>query len=196
MLFVLAALSLWLASSLVTSSAGRALVAQRDNEIAATTCGVQLARYRVMALATSGAFGALGGSMLTLIVPVVSPDAFAFVLAVELITGLVIGGMTRLSGAALGALLVVWLPHYAEGWTEHIPVFSGSDAVILANAIYGIVLIVITFTLPGGLASGLDRLVGRFIRVVPLVPSAGLIKTDQDVPTVPETVENRESLVP
>ncbi len=168
-LFVIAALAYWMAASLVSSAAGRALVSLRDNEIASTTCGINLRSYRVLALAVSGGFGALAGAMLTLIVPVVSPDAFGFVLAVELITGLVVGGMTRLSGAVLGGLLVVWLPYYSGSWTEHLPIFSGSDAAILSNAIYGIVLIVIVFVLPGGLASGLDKLVSRFVRVVPFV---------------------------
>lgn len=170
-LFVFAAGAFVVARSLATSAAGRALVSLRDNEIAATTCGIDVRINRVLALAVSGAFGALAGSMLTLIVPIVSPEAFGFVLAVELITGLVVGGMTRLGGAVLGGLLVVWLPYYSAGWSSHLPVFSGSDAVILANAIYGIVLIVITFTLPGGLASGVDRLVGRFVRIVPFRPT-------------------------
>lgn len=173
-LFVIAAVVYVAASSLFTSAAGRALVSLRDNEIAATTCGIDLRRYRLLALAVSAGFGALAGSMLTLIVPVVSPEGFGFVLAVELITGLVVGGMTRLGGAVLGGLLVVWLPYYSAGWSDHIPGFTGSDASMLANAIYGIVLIVIVFTLPSGLASGLGRLAER---VVPIAagrpPSSG-----------------------
>lgn len=171
-LFAVAAVAFWAASTLVSSPAGRALVALRDHEIASTTCGINLRRYRLGALAVSAALGAVAGSMLTLIVPVVSPEAFGFALAVELITGLVVGGMTRLSGAVLGALLVVWLPYYAAGWSGHLPIFSGSDAGVLANAIYGIVLIVIVFTLPGGLASGVDKLVRRIVAVVPFRPAS------------------------
>lgn len=171
-LFVIAVVAYFFARSVVNSAAGRALIALRDNEIAATTFGINLRSSRVLALALSASFGAVAGSMLTLVVPVVSPEGFGFVLAVELITGLVVGGMTRLGGAILGGLLVVWLPYYAAGWSTHLPLFSGSDAVMLANAIYGIILIVITFTMPGGLAAGVERLVSKLVRTVPFRPSA------------------------
>lgn len=164
-LFVICAAVMWLLSSFVSSGGGRALVALRDNEIAAETSGVRLVRSRALVLGLSAAVGALAGSMVTLIVPVVSPDGYGFALAVELITGLVVGGLTRMSGAVLGGLLVVFLPYYAAGWSEHIPFFAGSDAAILANAIYGVILIVIVFTMPGGLASGLERVLRRFVRV-------------------------------
>ena len=69
-------------------------------------------------------------------------------------------------------LLVVWLPYYSAGWSEHLPGFSGSDASMLSNAIYGVVLIVIVFTLPAGLASGLGRATERLVRITPAVTTS------------------------
>lgn len=171
-LFVIAAVAYWVATSVMHSVAGRGLIALRDNEMAATTCGVNLRRDRVVILAVSAAYGAIAGSMITLVVPVVSPDGYGFGMAVQLITGLVVGGMTRLGGAVLGALLVVWLPYYATGWSANLPLLTSSDAIILSNAIYGVVLIVITFAMPGGLAAGMDKLFGRLVRVFPIAPLA------------------------
>lgn len=183
-LFAIAAVCFVGISRLMASPSARALVAQRDNEIAALTNGVNNRSYRAFAFAVAASFGAIAGSMLVFIVPVVSPDSFSFTLAVQLITGLVVGGMTRLSGAVLGSLLVVWLPYYSASWSGYLPFFSDTDASVLSNAIYGVVLIVIVFTLPGGLASGIDLITNRLVRVRP-IPDVD--PTARNTPITPTT---------
>jgi branched-chain amino acid transport system permease protein len=102
--------------------------------------------------------------------PFVSDTQFGLNLAVILLVGLVAGGVGTISGAIPGALLVVFVPWYTAEWSTQyeIPWLSdrpGSGAV--ANVLFGLLLIILVFVLPGGIIDGLRRLRARFVRVVP-----------------------------
>lgn len=138
--------------NLVTSRVGDALRVTRTNDLVACSVGVDPARARVLAFAVSGALGALGGSLLALATGVVSPESFGLFPALLIATGLILGGVGRVAGSAIGGLAVVFLPY----WTADVT--SGPAA----NVVYGLILIVLMFVAPGGLVSIAGRLRGRF----------------------------------
>lgn len=105
---ILAAIAFWAVANLVKSRPGRAVVAIRDNEIGAAVSGVDLRRFKVLNFGLSAAIGGLAGVMWAMNSGFVAEQDFTFVLMVDLLVGLVIGGVATISGAAIGALVVVF----------------------------------------------------------------------------------------
>jgi len=169
-LAAVASVLFWLASNMLRSRVGRALRALRDNETGAATSGVYPAGWKTGAFAVSAGYAAVGGAMLTLVVPIVGPDSGGFLVAVALITGLVLGGASTVSGAVVGGLVIVWLPQASSGWAGSLPLLSATDGPMLTNVVYGLALIVITFVMPGGVISFVRRMRTRFICFVPDLP--------------------------
>lgn len=163
----------WLASNSIRSRAGRAVMALRDNETGAAVSGVHPATWKTATFAVSSAYAAVGGSMMMLAVPIVGPQSGGFLVAVTLVTGMVLGGAGTISGALIGGLAVVWLPDLSKDWAGHLPLLSAGDGSILADAVYGALLIVVVFVMPGGVVSFVRALRARFVRFVPDLPSSG-----------------------
>jgi branched-chain amino acid transport system permease protein len=180
-----------LASNVTRSRVGRALLAVRDNETGAAVSGVYPAGWKTSAFAVSAGFAAVGGSLQVLAIPVVGPETGGFVVAIELITGLVIGGLATISGAVIGGLAIVWLPELTKNWGGYLPLFDEADAPLLANAAYGILLIAVVFVMPGGIVWFIRFVRSKFVRFVPRLPAASSVPEDAPAPaamagTVPQ----------
>jgi branched-chain amino acid transport system permease protein len=147
----------WCARNLVASRTGRAMMAIRDNPIAARSMGVNTALYKTTAFGISATFTGIAGALGAIVVQFVAPDSFTFTLSVTLLVGLVVGGVGWLPGALLGAAFIIFIPNVAEGISKG-----------LAGAFYGIFLIGVIYLAPqgaGGLiraaADRIGRLLGR-----------------------------------
>jgi branched-chain amino acid transport system permease protein len=79
----------------------------------------------------------------------ISPASFGFNFSIELVTMVIIGGLGSIYGSFLGAAILTLLP-------EFLRVFHDFDIVI-----YGLLLILMTMFMPGGLVSGLRWLIER-----------------------------------
>jgi branched-chain amino acid transport system permease protein len=146
-----------LLANLVRSRYGREFKAVRDDEIAASLSGIPVARTQVLAFMVSAACAGLGGGLFALVVPTVGPGGFTLTLSIQLLVAIVVGGLGSLTGAVLGAIVIVYLP----GWANAITNGLGLSKQIGANlslAIFGAVLIVGMLLLPGGIMGGLKRL--------------------------------------
>ena len=133
------ALMFVLAAFLVRGRVGRALVAIRDNEIAARTMGVDLARFKIGTFAISAAYAGLGGALFTLPIGFLAPESFPLALSFAFLAAIVVGGLATIAGALFGALFIEFVPVYAADVDE-----------ALAGVIYGGVLILFMYLLPGG----------------------------------------------
>lgn len=167
-----AGLAFLVASNLVRSRVGRALRAVRDDPTAAAASGVHLAAWKTGAFAVSAAYAAVGGSVVALAGGGVSPDTLGFLLAVQLVTGLVLGGAATISGAVLGGLAVVYLPYYSARWASGTTVafLDPSDSGLLANVVYGVALIAAMFVMPGGAVSFWRMISSKVVRLAPRLP--------------------------
>jgi branched-chain amino acid transport system permease protein len=167
------ALLFLLASNLIRSRVGRAIVAVRDNPIGAVTSGISLSLWKTGAFAVSAAYGAIAGSLFIMVIPIVSPDSVGFALAFQLITGLVLGGLATVSGSLVGGLTMVFLPYYSAQWSgdKSFLFFDPVDSGLLANVLYGALLIGAMFVMPGGIISFVRGLRSRFVRFVPRPPT-------------------------
>jgi branched-chain amino acid transport system permease protein len=148
---VVALLLYWFAANLVASRSGRALMAIRDNPLAARAMGVNSALYKSLAFGVSAAFTGIAGALGAIVVQFVAPDSFTFALSVALFVGLVVGGVGWLPGALVGGAFVVFVPNLAEHFNKS-----------LAGAAYGVILILLIYLMPTG-AGGLVRKVADFI---------------------------------
>jgi branched-chain amino acid transport system permease protein len=138
-------------ATLVRGRFGRDLRAVRDDETAARLAGVHVARTQVLAFVVSAACAGLAGALFAILAQSVSPGAFPLTLSLFLVMAIVIGGLGRLTGALLGAVLLVALPALAQTAGER----SGSQHLEgnLALVVFGVVLVVVMLAAPGGLAS-------------------------------------------
>jgi branched-chain amino acid transport system permease protein len=135
----MAAVLMWLARNLIDSGTGRAIRAIRDHEMAAESMGVDNRHYKSMTFGVSAAFTGIGGGLSALAVQFVSPDSFTMFLSISLLVGVVVGGVGTLWGAAFGAAFIMFVPNLAEKVSK--------DA---AWGVYGVVLILFIFVMPGG----------------------------------------------
>ncbi len=153
--------------NLARSRWGLALMAARDNELAASASGVNLAAVKTVSFGVSGAITGVGGCLFAMYLGSLGAhDSFTLINAIALLTGLVIGGEATRFGPVIGGLAVVFLPYYTSDLGK------GQASAVL----FGAILIAIIFIAPQGLAGGIVQICGRFFRVVPR-PPAGVTVT-------------------
>lgn len=140
----------WATVNLVGSRIGLALMAIRDQPLAAEAMGVHLARYKTITFGVGALITGVGGALGAIAVGFVSPDSFTIALSLTLFVGMVIGGASSISGAIYGALFIVYVPNFAEQISKAVP-----------GAIFGVILILFMFFAPGGIASVLSAQLRR-----------------------------------
>ena len=102
------------------SRAGLELRAAREDEAAARAVGVDVPARRLVAWTLSAALAALAGVLLAHYLGVFSPKEFYFQITFAMLAMLIVGGMSSVSGAVVGALLVTALIELLRGLEEHI----------------------------------------------------------------------------
>ena len=146
-----------LLANLVRSRYGREFRAVRDDEIAAAVAGIPVARTQVRAFMISAACAGLGGGLFALVIPTVGPGGFPLQLSIQLLVAIVVGGLGSLTGAIIGAIVIVYLPGWANAITNGLSL-SKQVGANLELAIFGGALIVGMLLLPGGIMGGVQRL--------------------------------------
>jgi branched-chain amino acid transport system permease protein len=139
---------------LVRGRVGRAWRAIRDGEVAAVSSGVSPAVYKTLAFGVSAAFAGVAGALFVIQVSYINPDTFPLALSILLLASVVVGGLGSLSGVLMGALLLEFLPIYAQDP----PVVHLAFSKEASPVAFGVVLILITVLVPGGAAGLLRRL--------------------------------------
>lgn len=129
----------------------RALIAARDNELAAASFGLNVTRVRLEAFVMSGVLAGLGGGLLAYANSGVQPDSFSTVLSVALFLLVVIGGLSAVAGPVIGATLYALLQLWAPG------------LIIFVNGIGTVFVLALR---PSGLAGILTGLRDAAIRVI------------------------------
>ncbi len=128
-----------LAVNLLRSRSGRAMMAIRDNPIAASAMGVDLPLYKTLAFGVSAAFTGIAGALGAIVVQFVAPDSFTIQLAIAIFVGMVVGGVGWLPGSLVGAAFIVFVPNVAESISKG-----------LSGAVFGVFLFAVIFLMPHG----------------------------------------------
>ncbi len=128
-----------LAVNLLRSRSGRAMMAIRDNQIAASAMGVDLPLYKTLAFGVSAGFTGIAGALGAIVVQFVAPDSFTIQLAIAIFVGMVVGGVGWLPGSLVGSAFIVFVPNVAEHISKG-----------LSGAVFGVFLFAVIFLLPHG----------------------------------------------
>jgi branched-chain amino acid transport system permease protein len=131
---------------LVYSRAGRAMVALAENEPLATSVGIDVTRYLVLATVVSAAMAGAAGALYAHYVRIVDPDVFLFIYTVTMVIMVVTGGKGTLAGPVVGGLIFGLLP-------------EGLRAVAFAPEtqwiVYGVLMVLVVYFLPRGIVPAL-----------------------------------------
>jgi branched-chain amino acid transport system permease protein len=127
------------AVNLLRSRSGRAFMAIRDNEIAASAMGVDVALYKTLAFGVSAGITGVAGGLGAIAVQFVAPDSYTITLAIQLFLGMVVGGVGWLPGSIVGSAFIIFVPNLAEGVSKG-----------LSGAVFGVLLFAVIYLLPHG----------------------------------------------
>jgi branched-chain amino acid transport system permease protein len=132
--------------NLLRGRSGRAIVAIRDNPIAASAMGINTALYKSLSFGVSALYTGVAGALGAIVIQFVAPDTFNFFLSVTFLVGLVVGGLASIPGAIFGGLVIVFIPNFAEQISKAAP-----------WAVYGVFLIGFMYLMPSGIWGFLVR---------------------------------------
>jgi branched-chain amino acid transport system permease protein len=135
---------------LVGGDTGRRLRTVRDNDTIAESFGVHIAATRIAAFATSAAFGGFAGGLYAMVNAFVSPDSFQLFKSFEFLAGAIIGGITSVTGAFIGAIIVIFLPEW-----------SADINLALTGVIYGAALVVMMLVAREGVVGLATKILRR-----------------------------------
>lgn len=135
-----------LAGNLIHSRTGRALIAIRDNEIAAAPMGINVSAYKTVIFGFSAALAGIAGGFVALLIDFVAPDSYTFMFGALLLIGAVAGGLQSAWGAIFGGLFVQFLPD-----------LSSSASTMLTMPAQGFVLLALIYLFPLGIAGEITR---------------------------------------
>jgi branched-chain amino acid transport system permease protein len=160
---LLVGVSWWYAGNLLRGRPGRALVGLRDSEVAAAVMGVNVRRYKAAAFTVSSAYAGLAGVLLALAFGRIVPDSFGFLLSIDFLAMIIIGGLGSLGGAVVGAVFVTALPLVLSHYSDALPLLAqpgeaGVGAAEAARLLYGAAVIAVLLFAPGGLAQLVRRI--------------------------------------
>lgn len=146
-IFLIIALFFTLISyNLVSSYAGRAFIAIRDNDIAAEAMGINLARYKLLSFAISSFYLGIQGALFALFTGYLEPILFTFMESVTILVAVIIGGLASIGGSIVGAAFVILVPQLLSETKELVPI------------IYGVAILIILIFEPQGIA-------GRWLKI-------------------------------
>ena len=151
--YLLAALHLlvllWLSQNLIDSPLGRILRSLHDSEKAPASVGVRIVRYKSLIFVISVLIATLAGSLYAFFSGFISPQEAGFNRSIELVVMVVLGGMGRLYGAVIGAVILTLLPQFLTAFEDY------------QTLIYGAIIIGVMIFMPKGIISLFDPLFGR-----------------------------------
>ncbi len=157
------------AANLFRSRVGRAWVAIRDQDIAASAIGVNVFGYKLLAFATSSFLVGLSGALLAHYRSIVTWERFTIEVSISYLAMIIIGGLGTISGSFFGASLIVLLPAMINTLGRSLQDAAPWAATVLPyvqQGVFGLVIILFLVLEPEGLAK-LWRNVKDYFRVWP-----------------------------
>jgi branched-chain amino acid transport system permease protein len=132
---------------LVGSRIGRAMIALKENETLASSVGIDVTRYLVLAAVVSAAMAGAAGSLYAHYLKIIDPDVFLFIYTVTMVIMVVTGGKGTLAGPIVGGIIFGFLPVILRPFA----------APAVQWILYGGLMIAIVFVLPQGIVPALER---------------------------------------
>jgi branched-chain amino acid transport system permease protein len=134
-----ALLAYFFLDQLVRSPIGETLTAIREDDISASSLGINAAAWKVFAFGIGAAVGGAAGCFYATFVGTLVPDAFFITESFTILSMVIVGGMGTLIGPVWGAILLTLLPELLRGIGD------------LRLVVYGVALTLVVLFMPGGL---------------------------------------------
>jgi branched-chain amino acid transport system permease protein len=154
---LLSCLIVW---NIMRGRTGRAIVALRDNESAAIVMGVDRTVVRTVLFGISAAIAGLAGGLFAVDTGILTPDSFSLLFTIYLLVAMVLGGRASYWGPIIGGFAIYFLPL----WTGEL-----TDGPA-AGVVFGVLIIVMVFTLREGVIGGLKKFGAKIVVVEPTRP--------------------------
>jgi len=114
--------------------------------VVAVSMGISPQKYKALAFAMAATFGGAAGWLYVYTIGFISPVEMEFLLSINLLAMMVVGGMGSVLGSLLGGVLYVY-----------IPIAVGTVDPVRTTLLYGAILVLVLFFAPGGIARALHR---------------------------------------
>lgn len=134
--FVVLLIVLFFCQNLINSKHGRAVIAIRDNEIAAKAMGINVTFYKLMIFMIAAFFAGVAGVLYGETIGTIRQETFSYNYSIEILVMVVLGGMGSINGSLIAAAIITYLNIILQNQ------LSGSLAP-LKNIVYALILIVI-----------------------------------------------------
>jgi branched-chain amino acid transport system permease protein len=188
---IMLGLMMLLARSMRRNRVGRILIGVRDNPKLVQAYGVNLAQMKLAAFAVSGFIAAIAGGLFSFYLQSADGNTYTATASVSVFTVAVIGGLTSIPGAVIGAV-----------WVEGIPfLFNGNQTIRLLTSSVG--LLALLLFIPGGLSELFYKNRDSFLRwvakrneihVPSLLADSLVVETAQTEHAISEAVEHEGAL--
>ncbi|MGZ5306363.1 MAG: branched-chain amino acid ABC transporter permease [Actinomycetota bacterium] len=130
---------------LANSRIGRAWNAMREDEQVADAMGISTTRFKLLAFATGGAVGSVGGALFAVKIGSLAPSSFEIIVSITALAIVILGGMGSIPGVVVGALVLIGLPGLLREFEE------------FRLLIYGAALVSIMILRPQGIVPNIRR---------------------------------------
>lgn len=148
---------------MLKSSHGRCFLSVREDEIAAEAMGINTTKTKVQAFVISSFFAGISGALYAHFTNYVSPASFTFLMSIDAVIMVVLGGMGSMTGCLTSAFIITVLPELLRSLKEY------TGGIDLRMIIYSLALILIMILRPQGLFG--DREITSFWRKKDVSPS-------------------------
>jgi branched-chain amino acid transport system permease protein len=151
----------WGAANMLNSRSGRAMMAIRDQPMAASTMGIDLALYKTVTFGISAAYTGIAGALSASAISFVAPDSFTIFLSIKFLIGLVVGGVGSLAGSVVGGIFYVLVDNSAQSLALFVKDDLGLPFDLSAYTVFGVLLVALMYLMPMGIVGGVYLAVRR-----------------------------------
>jgi len=117
--FALIIFSLIVVMNLINSRSGRAIMATRDNRIAAEAMGINVTKYKMMAFVTAAVLAGMAGALYGMNFSTVAASKFKFDTSILVLVFVVLGGIGNIWGSIIAATLLTVLPELLRAFADY-----------------------------------------------------------------------------
>ncbi|MEG1757072.1 MAG: branched-chain amino acid ABC transporter permease [Oscillospiraceae bacterium] len=150
-IYISCVVTVFLSYTLIHSRHGRAIIAIRENEIAAESCGIHTTYYKTMTFTVAAIFAGIAGGLLAHHTAFVSPGDFDFMKSIEILVMVVLGGMGSIVGSIVSATVLTLLPELLRAVSDY------------RMVVYSLLLVIVMIFKPSGLMGRYEFSLGRIL---------------------------------
>jgi branched-chain amino acid transport system permease protein len=173
LIFLVGCLSVFAIYRLASSRIGRAWMAIREDELAASAMGIDLVQTKLLAFAIGASFSGFAGSLWASMLQLIDPFQFDFSISIVVLSMIILGGIGNIWGVIFGGVVLGFydrvLTSEASNWLHGLagavnvplvsPLLAGIDLTQYKFGIFGLALVVLMLTRPEGIFPNRQRAV-------------------------------------